>query len=206
MVNEIIEGDCLDVMPTLAPKSFDLVLTDPPYAMPATYYQGWNAPRKWSDSSVLSGWWKVVVETCKSLMKDDAMFATFANGNAVAAFWPALYNNSQMMQLGVWDKMSPGLGVPMSRQTEHIVFAWQGKPYRRDGHISDVFRCGRVPPSKKDHPAQKPDAIIRDLIQCFCPPGGLVLDPFAGSGVVHRMASRRGTQQHLHRAGPVYAQ
>ena len=40
MTNEIIEGDCLDVMPTLGPKSVDLVLTDPPYAMPATYYQG----------------------------------------------------------------------------------------------------------------------------------------------------------------------
>lgn len=32
------------------------------------------------------------------------------------------------------------------------------------------------------HPTEKPVAIIRPLIEYGCPPGGLVVDPFAGSG------------------------
>lgn len=33
-----------------------------------------------------------------------------------------------------------------------------------------------------EHPTQKPLAILTPLIQVSCPPGGLVLDPFIGSG------------------------
>jgi adenine-specific DNA-methyltransferase len=32
------------------------------------------------------------------------------------------------------------------------------------------------------HPTQKPVAPLRELIEAFCPSGGLVLDPFMGSG------------------------
>lgn len=33
-----------------------------------------------------------------------------------------------------------------------------------------------------DHPTQKPAGILRPLIEYSCPPGGVVLDPFAGAG------------------------
>jgi site-specific DNA-methyltransferase (adenine-specific) len=32
------------------------------------------------------------------------------------------------------------------------------------------------------HPTEKPVGILAPLIRYACPPGGLVLDPFAGSG------------------------
>jgi site-specific DNA-methyltransferase (adenine-specific) len=32
------------------------------------------------------------------------------------------------------------------------------------------------------HPATFPDQLPIDVIQCFCPPSGIVLDPFMGSG------------------------
>jgi site-specific DNA-methyltransferase (adenine-specific) len=32
------------------------------------------------------------------------------------------------------------------------------------------------------HPTQKPVGILTPLIEYACPPGGLVIDPFAGSG------------------------
>ena len=37
-------------------------------------------------------------------------------------------------------------------------------------------------PLKKQHPATFSDHIPYDFIECFCPPGGVVLDPFNGSG------------------------
>jgi site-specific DNA-methyltransferase (adenine-specific) len=44
------------------------------------------------------------------------------------------------------------------------------------------------------HPTQKPEGVSRTLIQYVCPPGGLVLVPYAGSGtdlVAARAAGRR---------------
>lgn len=42
------------------------------------------------------------------------------------------------------------------------------------------------------HPCQKPSAIIDKLIDIYCPPDGLVLDPFAGSGIVGERALKKG--------------
>jgi site-specific DNA-methyltransferase (adenine-specific) len=44
------------------------------------------------------------------------------------------------------------------------------------------------------HPTQKPEPLMRPLIEYSCPPGGLVVSPFAGSGtdlVVAKLTGRR---------------
>ncbi|MBI3195881.1 MAG: site-specific DNA-methyltransferase [Ignavibacteriae bacterium] len=50
------------------------------------------------------------------------------------------------------------------------------------GTIWDYLMAGDKDPLKRMHPAPFPDKIPYDFIQCFCPPDGLVLDPFVGSG------------------------
>lgn len=42
------------------------------------------------------------------------------------------------------------------------------------------------------HPTVKPLALIEHLMALLVPPGGRVLDPFAGSGPVVEVALRRG--------------
>lgn len=42
------------------------------------------------------------------------------------------------------------------------------------------------------HPTQKPEGIVRPLIEYACPPGGTVLDPFAGSGTTGAAARSLG--------------
>ncbi|CEJ15962.1 Modification methylase DpnIIB [bacterium YEK0313] len=45
---------------------------------------------------------------------------------------------------------------------------------------------------RADHPTQKPLLITEPLLLYGCPPGGHVLDPFAGSGTTGVMARRHG--------------
>lgn len=49
-----------------------------------------------------------------------------------------------------------------------------------------------VEPSTHEHQAPMPEALIRPCIMAGCPPSGLVLDPFVGSGSVLRVAQRLG--------------
>jgi site-specific DNA-methyltransferase (adenine-specific) len=50
------------------------------------------------------------------------------------------------------------------------------------GTIWDYLMAGDKDPIKRKHPAPFPDKIPIDIIQCFCPPEGTVVDPFMGCG------------------------
>ncbi len=50
------------------------------------------------------------------------------------------------------------------------------------GTLWDYTTCGDGTRLKHEHPATFPNKLPVDLIKCFCPENGLVLDPFIGSG------------------------
>lgn len=50
------------------------------------------------------------------------------------------------------------------------------------GTVWNYLMAGDKNPLKRKHPAVFPDKIPFDIINCFCPKGGVVLDPFCGSG------------------------
>lgn len=47
-------------------------------------------------------------------------------------------------------------------------------------------------PENTDHPTQKPEKLIAKLILASCPPGGMVFDPFLGSGTTSVVAKKLG--------------
>ena len=50
------------------------------------------------------------------------------------------------------------------------------------GTVWNYLNAGDKNLLKRKHPATFPDKIPTDFIQCFCPPKGVVLDPFIGCG------------------------
>jgi site-specific DNA-methyltransferase (adenine-specific) len=44
----------------------------------------------------------------------------------------------------------------------------------------------------QNHPARWPYRLARDIVVCFCPPGGLVVDPFVGAGTTAAAAIGEG--------------
>lgn len=73
----------------------------------------------------------------------------------------------------------------------------QGAIYRgEDGSAARFFYCAKA--SKKDrgegnvHPTVKPTELMRYLLRLVTPPGGVVLDPFMGSGSTGKAAMLEG--------------
>ncbi|MCM8759306.1 MAG: site-specific DNA-methyltransferase [Candidatus Omnitrophica bacterium] len=63
-------------------------------------------------------------------------------------------------------------------------------PLKCRGTVWEYLTCGDGDRLKHQHPATFPDKLPFDLIQCFCPEDGIVLDPFMGSGTTAIAAIR----------------
>ena len=58
--------------------------------------------------------------------------------------------------------------------------------------VWSVSRLHRQHAEREDHPTQKPLEIVERMVLASCPEGGLVLDPFMGSGTSAVAAARNG--------------
>lgn len=65
-------------------------------------------------------------------------------------------------------------------------------PMKCRGTVWDYMMAGDKNPLKRKHPAVFPDQIPIDIITCFCPEQGIVLDPFMGSGSTAVAAAKLG--------------
>jgi site-specific DNA-methyltransferase (adenine-specific) len=61
-------------------------------------------------------------------------------------------------------------------------------PVDDDGNARDRFKAQ----SRNHHPTVKPTALMQYLCRLVTPPGGTVLDPFAGSGSTGKAAALEG--------------
>ena len=193
-----ITGDSMKILPEIKGK-FDLLLTDPPYAITTAYaaFGQKKVEKRWSDTSIMETWFRCLLDLIKPLMNDTAVFVFFAGAPAVATWFPVLYEQSAFLQLATWDKGRIGPGCPLRNQCEYILVGGAAKGtevYRRDACQPNIFRCPMVPLAVRKHPAGKPYELIRELVDFFCPPGGRVLDPFCGSNVVGRVCEELGRE------------
>lgn len=99
---------------------------------------------------------------------------------------------------------SAGAAVTRDNEIKHIVPAGYSGGYRPlasfrhgdSGGASRFFYCAKA--SKRDrgngnkHPTVKPTALMQWLVRLVTPPGGTVLDPFAGSGTTLVAAKAEG--------------
>jgi hypothetical protein len=91
-------------------------------------------------------------------------------------------------------------GTPRGPQGEVYRKGFSGQPMAQDtyadsGGASRFFYCAKPSPEERDgntHPTVKPVALMRWLCRLVTPPGGMVLDPFMGSGTCGVAATAEG--------------
>lgn len=195
-------GEALELLADMSDNSVDAIITDPPYSSGGAF-RG-DRMRGTVDKYVRND----AIATCRDEFsgdnRDQRAFAAWCAmwclrchdvavpGGVLAAFidWRQLPTLTDAVQcggwvwrgLGTWHK--PGVRMQRGRfsaSAEYVVYASRGLPNEGEDSPQNVFACAPVPGDEKTHVAEKPVEVMRWVVG-LCRAGGIVLDPFMGSG------------------------
>jgi site-specific DNA-methyltransferase (adenine-specific) len=117
------------------------------------------------------------------LLKGKGSLMIFCDWRMIPNLIPAVESAGFRYQnLIVWDKTYMGLGNGFRARHELIMHMTAGSPEYHDKGTANVLQCKRVKAAEREHQTQKPVDLIAQLCRVVCPAGGVVLDPFMGSG------------------------
>jgi DNA modification methylase len=197
---DVLTGDALDLLREMDDAAADCLVTDPPYcagAVSEAQRTRANGQGLRSENIRRLGWFvgdnmgtaglawllrSVAVEALR-VVKPSGSVVVFCDWRMMATLQPAIESAGLRFQnLLVWDKQSMGLGIGFRAQHELALHFTLGAPEYHDKGTGNVLRSKRVTADEREHQTQKPTDLMARIIRVVCPPGGLVLDPFAGSG------------------------
>ena len=181
-LNKIICADSLEIMKELPDKCIDLVLTDPPYGM--EFQSGYRKEKHLSianDDNL--DWLPEFISQCYRLLKNDTHAYFFCSFHNVDIFKQEIAKQLEVKNILVWYKNNTGMGDldgDYAPQYEFCIYARKGNRKLNDGRDSNVLRFTRT--NNELHPTQKPVDLISFLCRKSSEQGGVVIDPFGGSG------------------------
>ena len=202
MINQVLQGDCLELMKDIPDGSVDMILADLPYG---------TTRNKWDSIIPLDRLW----EQYKRIIKENGAIVLTAQLPFDKVL--AMSNLPMLRYEWIWIKdNSTGFlnakKMPLKKHENILVFYKKlpvynpqfkyGNPYtaiRNGSTIPETYRAmkrtdtisdgKRYPTSKLEfktdrgyHPTQKPVALFEYLIKTYTNEGDLVLDNVAGSG------------------------
>lgn len=175
-VNQIVQGDCTRVLPTLPSESIDLVLTDPPYGVRYRDRSGRTITNDDSLANVLGAFPDI-----HRVLKPDTLCICFYGWNRISAFFDA-WTTAGFRPVGhiVWHKSYPSSTTFLKACHEQAYVLAKGRPQKPVRPIEDVQAWEYT--GNRSHPTEKAVSILKPLIESFSRPGQLILDPFSGSG------------------------
>lgn len=206
MTWELHLGDCLDPitgLASLADKSVDHVICDPPYEVEAHTKQ-----RKRSDvshgriASPALNFEPMTeatrIESARQAARVAKKWLLFFCQIEVVGLWrDALVEaGAKYRRAIIWVKPDAAPQFTGDRPAQGFELAclgWagDGRSVWNGGGRRGVYECltGR---NSNGHPTEKPEALMERLVRDFTRPGDIILDPFAGSGTTGVAAVRNG--------------
>lgn len=176
LVNQILCGDCQEVMRQIPDNGIDLVVTDPPYVV---NYESREGQKIANDNN--SRWLLPAFEQIYRVLKADSFCISFYGWNKINRFSYA-WKQAGFRPVGhlVWvkDYTSQTGFVGYSHESAYLLA--KGDPLKPRIILGDVLEWHYT--GNTLHPTQKPVMAILPLIMAFSKQRQIVLDPFAGSG------------------------
>ncbi|BCH14979.1 DNA methyltransferase [Mesorhizobium sp. L-2-11] len=174
--NVVHQGDCISIMRQMPARSVDFILTDPPYLV---RYQSRDGRRIINDDN--GSWLEPAAREMFRVLKPDSLCVSFYGWTQTDRFMSA-WRAAGFRIVGhmVFRKKYASAARFVSYTHESAYVLAKGQPALPENPPADVIDFPYT--GNKLHPTQKPVAILKPLIEAFCPQGGLVLDPFCGSG------------------------
>ena len=195
-------GDSLEILETLEDGCIDIVLTDPPYGIE------YISNRSIHDNAITKRGllndgkneaFSLLDKTCEILQRKTAANSHlyfFCSWSVFSQFETIISKYFTIKTPIVWDKGNKGSGDlenDWGNQTEIIIFCVKGKKLvnNRRGNLIGV---PRLHSSKMIHPTQKPDELIRQVLEVSANDGDFVVDPFMGSGSTIKVCNEMNLQ------------
>ena len=113
------------------------------------------------------------------------------------------HGNTRQSPNGIFGGMRPALDHPKRNDSGSAARFFESYPF--EDHPTFYHpKAGKDDRAGSKHPTVKPIALMAALVRHVTPPGGTVLDPFAGSGTTGEAARREGFNCILMEAEPEY--
>lgn len=202
----IYHGDCRDVLPSIDLSGVGVVIADPPYGETSLAWDRW--PSGWvqvvgqelaeSVSLWCFGSMRMFLDRRDDfagwLFAQDVVWEKHNGSGMQSDRFKRVHEHAVQWYRGAWaDVFTAPVFVPeatkrtvrhKSKPPHHL-----GKivptPYASEDGGPKMMRSvlyARSCHGSAQHPTQKPEAIVRPLLQYSCAPGTIVLSPFGGAG------------------------
>lgn len=199
---DLINGDSVEVLDYIASEHgriADAIITDVPYGQAYSGGRGDEFEMIEADESVKAAM-RVNTEVFKKArltLNHGSMVVTTVGFDAfldMANLFDEWYN---LYRPAVWDKEYVSMGhsqIAYRPNHEYVLYASYGQPdfENPNRHEGSVLRFQRPDSHNRIHPTEKPVELMAYLIESFTEEGGLVVDPFAGSGATLVAAKKLG--------------
>lgn len=212
-------GDCLDPvtgLASLADKSVDHVITDPPYSRdlyantrtnkgtglrpdgrPVCRSEGHDHTSAFQLAANRIGAIDDILDpTAEQIMRVDRRWIVVFHDVEIGHRWHDAFGESYI-RAGAWAKTDPMPQVSGDRPAQGFEPATIAHPAGRKrwngGGRPALWIGGTCKGNERpDHPSPKPLWLMEQLVRDFTDPGETILDPFAGSGTTGVAAIRLG--------------
>jgi site-specific DNA-methyltransferase (adenine-specific) len=213
---ELYLGDCREVLPALGVTA-DLVLADPPYGETSLAWDRW--PEGWLEAAagVTSSLWcfgslRMYLEhggefkAGRWKFSQDIIWEKHNGSGFADDRFKRVHEQPSHWFRGRWRDIyhevpttsdATARTVRRKQMPQHHLGARGPSAYASDDGGPRLMRSviyARPRRGRAIHPTQKPGAILEPMIEYGCAPGGLIVDPFSGSGsslMTARMLGRR---------------
>lgn len=177
LANQILQGDCTELLQFLPDGGIDFVLTDPPYLARYRDRYGRTLANDDNPAGVVGAYAELY-----RVLKNDAFCLTFYGYPRLHDFVEAWTNAGfDTVAHLVWPKSyaSSSRFVRVAHESAYLLA--KGRPQKPREPLWSVQQTWAYT-GNQAHPTMKPVRALCPLIEAFSRPGDLVLDPFAGSG------------------------